>query len=171
PPKEVLKPLLHIWKKGMKIPFDTIAEFLDGLGYKRAAVVSDKGEFAIRGGILDLFPVASSDPFRIELFGDEIEEIRTFDPVGQKSTGKVDEFFLCPAKELPLLQKAKKLVSILDYLDDPTIFWDDLLTIEDRYAALVAMPAAKSIFFYSLEALLKRFDDLTQVFCSSIHLE
>lgn len=170
-PPEVLRPLLHVWKKGTKVPFNTIAEFLDSLGYVRATVVSDKGEFAIRGGILDLFPVASSDPFRIEFFGDEIEEIRTFDPVGQKSIGKATAFFLCPAKEMPLLQKAAKLVNVADYLDDPIVFWDDMLAIEDTYAGLKAMPAAKSIFFYQLETLLKRFDQNEQIFCTQIHLE
>lgn len=171
PPKEILSPLLHRWKKGMKIPFDTLPAFLSSLGYTQSAVVSDKGEFAIRGGILDLFPVASSDPFRIEFFGDEIEEIRTFDPVGQKSIGKAEEIFLCPAKELPLLQQAKRLVSIADYLDDPILFWDDLLAIEDTYVGIKSLPAAKSLFFYAFEDLLKRFDTSLQIFCTQFPLE
>lgn len=170
-PKEMLAPLLHRWKKGTKISFDSLPELLVSLGYNRTAVVADKGEFAIRGGILDLFPVASSDPYRIEFFGDEIEQIRTFDPIGQKSIGKADEIFLCPAKEMPLLQKASRLVNISDYLDNPIIFWDDLLAIEDSYVGLKAMPAAKSLFFYKLEEILKRWDNHRQIFCSEFPLE
>lgn len=170
-PKETLAPLLHRWKKGSKVPFDKLPEFLTSLGYTQRPVVSDKGEFAIRGGILDLFPVASSDPFRIEFFGDEIEEIRTFDPVGQKSIGKAKEIFLCPAKEMPLLQQAKRLVNIADYLDDPIIFWDDLLAIEDTYVGIKSLPASKSLFFYNFDDLLRRFDKYQHIFCTGFHLE
>lgn len=169
-PKEALAPLLHKWKKGSKVAFDKLPELLTSLDYKRSPVVSDKGEFAIRGGILDIFPVASSDPFRIEFFGDEIEEIRTFDPVGQKSIAKAEEIFLCPAKEMPLLQKASRLVNISDYLDDPIIFWDDLLAIEDTYVGLKAMPAAKSLFFSSFEEILRRLENQQQIFCSEFPL-
>ena len=126
--------LLHTWKKRTKISFESIPEFLVSLGYKRAAVVSDKGEFAIRGGIVDIFPVASVDPFRIDFFGDEIEQIRTFDPIGQKSIGKTEKVFISPADEMQLIQNAKRLVNISDYLEDPIIFWDDLLAIEDTFA-------------------------------------
>ena len=64
-------------------------------------VVSDKGEYALRGGIVDIFPLSSPDPYRIEFFGDEIDAIRTFDPISQKSIRKVDEFFLPPPLNLP----------------------------------------------------------------------
>lgn len=168
-PKETLSPLLSIWKKGTKISFDTLPEFLTELGFKRSPVVSDKGEFAIRGGILDLFPVSSADPYRIEFFGDEIDQIRLFDPVGQKSVGKAEKLFLSPAQELPLLQKAKRLVSIGDYLDSPIVLWDDLLAIEDTSVALKQMPGAKSMFFYKLEEAIKRFDQ--QIFCSEKNIE
>ncbi len=171
PPKETLQPMLQIWEKGMQIPFDSLSEKLTALGYKRAAVVSDKGEFAIRGGILDLFPTASSDPFRIEFFGDAIEEIKTFDPVGQKSIARVAKLFLCPAQEMPLLQKATRLVSLTDYLRDFTVFWDDLLAIEDSYVGLKSMPAAKSLFFYSLPDLLKKWEGHQQIFCTEFPLE
>jgi transcription-repair coupling factor (superfamily II helicase) len=170
-PKDQLAPLLHTWRKGTRLSFQGLPDLLTSLGYTPAPVVSDKGEFAVRGGILDLFPVASSDPYRIEFFGDEIEEIRTFDPVGQKSIGKASEIFLCPAKEMPLLQKASRLVNIVDYLDDPILFWDDLLAIEDTYVGLKNMPAAKSLFFYRLEELLKRWDKSQQIFCSTFPLE
>ncbi|MDE3045370.1 MAG: transcription-repair coupling factor [Verrucomicrobiota bacterium] len=172
PSREQLEPLLATWKRGSHVPFNEIAQRLTHLGYRRVAVVADKGEFAIRGGIIDLFPVASSDPYRIDFFGDEIEQIRTFDPVGQKSIAKVDSLFLSPANELALLQQAKRLVSIADYLGEaPLLFWDDLLAIEDSYVALKNMPGAKSLFFFKLEELLKRFEGGQHLFCSPHKLE
>lgn len=171
-PKDGIAPLLTTWKKGTSIPFENLASILSALSYKQVAVVSDKGEFALRGGILDLFPIASADPYRIEFFGDAIETIRTFDPIGQKTTGKADQIFLTPAKELPLLQKAARLCPIFDYLgEDPILFWDDLLAIEDTYVSLKQMPGARSLFFYKLEDLFERFATTQHIFCSSQNIE
>ncbi len=172
PAKATLKNLLSTWKKGNKIPFDQIPSLLTTLGYKRAPIVSDKGTFAIRGGIVDLFPVASSDPFRVDFFGDEIEEIRTFDPAGQKSIQKVPSFFLSPANELTLLQQATHLSSITDYLgEDPLYFWDDLLQLENALVSLKNMPGAKSIFFFKFEEELRKIDAAQNIFCTEQKLE
>lgn len=170
-PPEIMTPLFAIWKKKTKIPFDSLLGHLTSLGYRRASVVSDKGEFALRGGILDLFPVASADPFRIEFFDDEIEEIRIFDPVGQKTIKKTDQLFISPAQELPLLKTAKRLCSIIEYLKEPILFWDDLVAIENTYVSLKQMPGAKSSFFYPLEELLKQMRDRSQIFCSETNIE
>jgi transcription-repair coupling factor (superfamily II helicase) len=159
--KRDLKPLLMCWKRGDKVSFDQVPKILTDLGYVRNPIVSDKGQFAIRGGIVDLFPVAMSDPFRVEFFGDEIDRIRTFDPVGQKSVERVDSFFLCPALEKP----GEAL--ILDYLDDAWIFWDDILSIEDRFVALKKMPGAKGKFFANLEEVMGG----KNLFCSSQNIE
>jgi transcription-repair coupling factor (superfamily II helicase) len=171
-PKDLIAPLLTVWKKKTRIEFGSLAKRLGQLGYKQCPVVSDKGEFAIRGGILDLFPVASTDPFRIEFWGDEIEEIRTFDPVGQKSIGQVSEIFISPADELMLLRQASRLCPITDYLGENfLIFWDDLGAIEDTFVALKNMPGAKSAFFYSLDELLQRLKDEQQLFGASESIE
>lgn len=171
-PGNVLKPLLHRWKKGTIVPFHTLPDLLHKLGYKRAPVVSDKGEFAIRGGILDLFPVASSDPFRIDFFGDEIDQIRTFDPVGQKTIAKAQEVFVTPANELSLLQQNKEqLVAISDYMNEFVVFWDDLLALENTYVDLKSMPAAKSPFFYGLDGLLNQWQNKQHVFCADFSVD
>ena len=172
-PKASVAPHLSVWEKGTQIPFDDLPRRLTDLGYSRAPVVSDKGEFALRGGILDLFPVASADPYRIEWDGDAIEEIRTFDPVGQKTIGKVKNLFLSPAKELPLLREAARLAPIFEYLgDNPIFLWDDLLSIENNYVALKQMPAARSLFLYTLEELFKKIEGKTQhLFCAAQNIE
>jgi transcription-repair coupling factor (superfamily II helicase) len=163
PAKEMLT--FGVWKKKTRLPFGSIAEVLTNLGYRRETIVSDKGQFAIRGGIVDIFPVASPDPFRVEFFGDEIDQIRTFDPLGQKSIEKVDSFFLPPASELDLLHKASRLSSIVDFLQDPILFWDDLLGIEDAYVTLKGMAGAKSPFMFSFEEALNRIN-AQQVLCA-----
>jgi len=172
-PKGTLAPLLSVWKKGTSIPFESLPQLLGSLGYNREPVVSDKGEFAMRGGILDLFPVSSADPYRVEFFGDTIEQIRTFDPVGQKTIGKAEKLFLSPAKELPLLREATRLSSICEYLsEDPLFFWDDLLAIEDTSVALKQIPAARSLFLSSLDEFFKKLPGKTQhVFCSAHNIE
>jgi transcription-repair coupling factor (superfamily II helicase) len=172
PAKEQIKGLFSIWQKGAQLSFSQIPQLLTDLSYKRVPAVSDKGEFAIRGGIVDLFPVTSEGPFRIDFFDDKIEEIRTFDPVGQKSFQKIDSFFLSPASELILLQKAKRLVSIADYLnEDFSYFWDDLLAIENTIVALKNMPGAKSIFFYKFEEVLKQVEKGQNIFCAPHKIE
>ena len=95
PSPEKLRPLCNLWKVGEEIPFEALRDFLKALGYREEAVVSDKAQFALRRGILDIFPLSTPDPYRIEFFGDQIESIRTFDPIGQKSLEKVQEVFLC----------------------------------------------------------------------------
>jgi transcription-repair coupling factor (superfamily II helicase) len=164
-PKDRLAPLFYVMKKKTAIDFDTVPELLKELGYFRRPVVADKGEFAVRGGIIDLFPVSSPDPFRIEFFGNEIESIRTFDPVGQKSIAAAQEILVTPAQELTLLRQAPRLCNIVDYLgEDFLIFWDDLAAIEETYVMLKSMPAAQSPFFYPLDDLIQRLNREQQLF-------
>ena len=65
-----------------------------------------EGEYAIRGGIIDVFPMGADSPFRLDLFGDEIEKIRLFDPETQKSTGETSALSVLPAREFPTDQAA-----------------------------------------------------------------
>ncbi|MDE3055485.1 MAG: transcription-repair coupling factor [Verrucomicrobiota bacterium] len=169
---EELAPLLSFWKVGDCIPFSELPERLEKLGYRRASVVVDKGEFALRRGILDLFPIASPAPLRLEFVDEEIESMRSFDPTSQKTTGRVEEFFLSPAQELELLKKAKRLTSIVEYMGkEPLLFWDDLLRIEEDFVSLKSMPGARSALFSSPEEFLERYRALQQVFCAEQSIE
>ena len=71
-------------------------------GYRCVSQVMEHGEFAVRGSLLDLFPSGAGQPYRIDLFDDEVETIRTFDPESQRSRGRVDSIHLLPAREFPL---------------------------------------------------------------------
>jgi transcription-repair coupling factor (superfamily II helicase) len=82
-----------------RIAITRLAEMLQSNGYVRTDTVHDRGEFAIRGGIVDLFPGGEEQPLRLDFFGDEIETVRRFDPTDQRTTGSVDGFVLLPASE------------------------------------------------------------------------
>jgi len=79
---------------------------LDAVGYQCVSQVVQHAEFAVRGAIIDLFPMGSKYPFRIELFDEEVESVRTFDPETQRSLEKVDEIQLFPAREFPFSDDA-----------------------------------------------------------------
>ncbi|MDF1582365.1 MAG: transcription-repair coupling factor [Methyloprofundus sp.] len=81
---------------------------LDAIGYQCVSQVVQHAEFAVRGAIIDLFPMGSQYPFRIELFDEEVESIRTFDPETQRSLDKVHEIQLFPAREFPFSDAAIK---------------------------------------------------------------
>ncbi len=81
---------------------------LEAVGYSCVSQVYQHAEFAIRGSIVDLFPMGSQQPFRIELFDDEIESIRTFDPETQRSLDKINKIELFPAREFPFTDVAIK---------------------------------------------------------------
>ena len=81
---------------------------LESVGYQCVSQVYQHAEFAVRGAIVDLFPMGSKVPFRIELFDEEIESIRTFDPETQRSLEKIGQIQLYPARELPFTDEAIK---------------------------------------------------------------
>lgn len=81
---------------------------LEAVGYQCVSQVYQHAEFAVRGSILDLFPMGSQQPYRIELFDDEIESIRSFDPDSQMSKEKIDKIELFPAREFPFTDSAIK---------------------------------------------------------------
>ncbi len=81
---------------------DKLDAFLVANGYTRAEQVMEPGEYAVRGGLIDLYPPGSEEPVRIDLFGDDIETIRSFDPVSQRTTGNRDAVSLKPMSETVL---------------------------------------------------------------------
>ncbi len=91
---------------GDTLGLDSMRIRLDKAGYHCVAQVMEHGEFSIRGSMLDLFPMGSSLPFRIDLFDSEIETIRTFDPENQRSIEKVQNIRLLPAREFPVDEAA-----------------------------------------------------------------
>jgi transcription-repair coupling factor (superfamily II helicase) len=84
---------------GQQLDPDALARWLGEHGFQRCDAVEVPGDFARRGGIVDVFSNAHTDPVRIEFFGDEIESLRTFDPLTQRSEGRLNVFDIAPAHE------------------------------------------------------------------------
>lgn len=87
---------------GQSFNTDTTRLQLEAAGYHCVDTVYEHGEFAVRGAIVDIFPMGQETPFRIELFDDDIETLRTFDPETQRTLEKVDSIRILPAREFPL---------------------------------------------------------------------
>ena len=131
-------------QRGMKIaPLDLI-EFLEAQGYEPEAQVTQKGEIALRGGILDLFPPTSPWPVRLEFFGDELESLRHFDPQTQISRDEIQAVTIPPAGELGILKRQIKadpapeipFATLLDYLPpDSTLLLCEPEPLNDQAAA------------------------------------
>jgi transcription-repair coupling factor (superfamily II helicase) len=105
-PRTFLQANSFLLDRGQRLDLGAMRTRLDSAGYRCVSQVIEHGEFAVRGSIIDLFPMGAAQPYRIELFDDEIESIRTFDPESQRSIDKVESIRLLPAREFPLTEEA-----------------------------------------------------------------
>ncbi|KWV95813.1 transcription-repair coupling factor [Erythrobacter sp. AP23] len=87
------------FKPGIEIGRESLSLLLQKQGYSRTDTVIDKGEYAVRGSIVDIFPSGMDEALRLDFFGDELESLRTFDPNTQMSTGRLESHLLLPASE------------------------------------------------------------------------
>ncbi|MCF8225725.1 MAG: transcription-repair coupling factor [Bacteroidales bacterium] len=128
-------------KKGENISLDFLAEVMETYSFKPVEFVYEPGQYAIRGGIVDVFSYSSSRPYRIDLFGNEVDSIRTFDVESQRSENQLNRVSVIPnvqwEKEL-----GEKRVSFLDYIPAGATIWTDdlemiLAQIEEVYTRTV----------------------------------
>ncbi len=141
---------------GDDIERDILVTKLLAGGYFRAALVEEKGQFSVRGHVMDIFPPAAARPFRMEFMGDEIESIREFDAVSQRSTGELADFMLLPAREVVLSEgRRKQAVENIKYRSNTleltrmvkTRLWE---TMEEDIVSSVN-PLFLSLFYESLQ--------------------
>ncbi|HYD45450.1 MAG TPA: CarD family transcriptional regulator, partial [Phenylobacterium sp.] len=99
PPVDAVKAATYTAKVGNDVVVADLERYFAVNGYSRASTVSDRGEFAIRGGVIDVFPPGAEEPVRLDLFGDTLESIRAFDPETQRSTKQLREIELLPVSE------------------------------------------------------------------------
>src|SRR5579859_1506351 len=99
PPKSAVRRAAYSAKAGNIVEIADLEAYFAINGYQRASTVSEKGEFAIRGGVIDVFPASAEEPVRLDLFGDTLESIRAFDPETQRSTAKLAAIDLLPVSE------------------------------------------------------------------------
>ena len=123
-PFSVMKERIRVFKLGETVDFEQLKRDMVALGYDREEEISGPGQFAVRGGILDIYPLTEEVPIRIELWGDEIDSIRTFDVESQRSIENLEQITIYPASDFP--EEEAKRVSLLDYFDtDKTVLFLD----------------------------------------------
>lgn len=147
---------------GDRVSFSRLKEWLAEMGYYCEAVCEETGQYAVRGGLLDVFPRQASEPYRIDFFGDEVEDIRTFDPATQKSIRAVPSLSLYPietekevsygfdlAAYLPthmnwvLLDSAAQFDRFISYFMQP----ERIEAVEPGWARYLKNRAEQDVFF------------------------
>ncbi|HER27134.1 MAG TPA: transcription-repair coupling factor, partial [Rhodospirillales bacterium] len=108
PPRSAFENATLSVRVGETVRQSTLIDFLITNGYGRSDTVMEPGEFAIRGGIVDIFPSGADQAVRLDFFGDDLDAIRTFDCMDQRSTGKLDHMALKPVNEVPLDEHAQE---------------------------------------------------------------
>ena len=161
-PPEALRERTRAAARGDRFAPLDLAEWLEEQGYEPEAQVTQKGELALRGGILDVYPLTSPWPVRLEFFGDEVESLRYFDPLTQMSREEITSVTIPPAGELAILRKeiqrpeskVQGLGTLLNYLSAETILLvcepEQLVERADEYARQVP---EQDLFFVSWEEL------------------
>ena len=151
PDSEKIKESMLRLSVGDEISHDEIVEILFGNGFERVDFVSEPGQFAIRGAIVDIFSYSYNNPFRISFFGDEIDSINIFDCNTQLSKEKVDEADIYP--DIVASEQEESLVQISDILPDDTLVW---LDSSDMYKDKVFFPLLDRFVKVYMELPLSR---------------
>jgi len=141
---------------------DDTASLLLRAGYARAPIVEDPGTFAVRGGVVDLFPPMYSYPCRVELFGDTIESLRFFDPQSQRTLRQLDELHIHPVRETILTSGAEPRKRILEAADaamHPSKSTRKILEAVDQGEEFVGIDALTPAFHTSMAPLWSYFGD------------
>ena len=138
PPLEVMKERITTVKVGDVVDFEKMKEQMVLLGYDREEQIDGPGQFAVRGGIMDVYPLTEEVPIRIELWDDEVDSIRTFDVESQRSIENLQEITIYPAGDFP--EEQMKRVSFLDYFDVETsiLFLDEPVRLIENGAGVEA---------------------------------
>jgi transcription-repair coupling factor (superfamily II helicase) len=107
-PRQHIEANSFVLQRGDTLHIDPLRLRLEGCGYRCVSQVMEHGEFAVRGSILDLFPMGSEQPYRIDLLDEEVDSIRIFDPETQRTSTIIEKIHLLPAREFPMTETAIK---------------------------------------------------------------
>lgn len=138
PLEEIRKNLLH-YRNDSEVDLDQLKMALVKLGYERTGQVEMPGQFSVRGGIIDIYPLTEENPVRMELWGDEVDSIRSFDVQSQRSLENLEELTIYPAAEIP---GEKNQVTFLEYfpekerlifLDEPNRLGESAEIVEEEF--------------------------------------
>lgn len=111
-PPAVLQERMLTIASGQRLPMDDLIAHVVESGYERVDMVEGRRQFSVRGGLIDIFPVAAGSPVRIDFFDDEVDSVRVFDPETQRSTTALPRVHIGPAREWPLVVSDDVLAAI-----------------------------------------------------------
>jgi transcription-repair coupling factor (superfamily II helicase) len=165
-PDPRLRPHGFTLKRGDLLDLDEVAVELVAAGYERVEQVEDRGQFAIRGGLLDVFPATEDHAIRVDLFDIEIESLRWFSTFTQRSLGDVERVEIAPAAELAAAHRElAETAALSDEAERPDVA--DLLPVQDFHAMLDLVPNAAVLIAAEEEiapALIDHWQDVTNAF-------
>ena len=129
--KKFLKDNTLKLKTGEKVSFDFIVEVLYEYDFEQTDFVVEPGQFAVRGGIIDVFSFSNDNPYRIEFFDEEVESIRSFDPVSQLSIDKLAHITIIPNVQNRMLREKRE--SFFSYIPNSSVLWfEDIVFTADK---------------------------------------
>ncbi|MBL0328299.1 MAG: transcription-repair coupling factor [Bacteroidetes bacterium] len=108
-------------KQGEKISIDFITDVLNEYGFERADYVVEPGQYSVRGGIVDIFSFSNEHPYRVEFLGNEVDSIRSFDPISQLSIHKLTYCSIIPNVQTKLLQESRQ--TLFEFFPESTVLW------------------------------------------------
>ena len=167
-PDPSLRPHGFTLRKGELLDLDETADDLVAAGYERVDQVEDRGQFAIRGGLLDVFPSTEDRAVRVDLFGDEIESLRWFSTFTQRSLGDADEVEVAPAAELAAEYRELAEIAALEKEEErPDI--TELLPVEDFKTFLELIDAEAGVLLAAEEEVPPALTDNWHDVCAAFH--
>src|SRR5947199_2235776 len=167
-PDPALRPHAFCLRVGDLLDLDETARDLVAAGYERVDQVEDRGQFAIRGGLLDVFPATEDRAVRVDLFGDEIESLRWFSTFTQRSLGDAAVVEVAPAAELAEEHRElAEIAALEDEADRPDIA--ELLPVEDFHPFLELAPAEAAVLIAGEEDVTPALHDHWQDVCAAFH--
>ncbi|AVQ13452.1 Transcription-repair-coupling factor [Leptospira santarosai] len=176
PPAQTMQGRAITLEKGKEIDLESLLIHLIDLGYKRADVCETFGEFSLKGGILDIYSSYSQEPVRIDLFGEEIESIRTFDPDTQRSMIDLNRAVLLPVDEYILSDEQKKEYQNLLKSSDSSlhipeagygIYYEELVPlVRENHGILSYFPEPPVLLFPSPNSVSQRITHLEREYIS-----
>ena len=167
-PDRRLRPHGFTLRTGELLDLDETAMDLVAAGYERVDQVEDRGQFAIRGGLLDLFPATEDRAVRVDLFGDEIESLRWFSTFTQRSLGDAETVEVAPAAELAEeYRELAEIAALEEAANRPDIA--ELLPVEDFHPFLDVVAEEASILIAGEEDVSPALADHWQDVCAAFH--
>lgn len=165
PPVLFENSIFHL-KKEMDLPADFISK-LNALGYQAAPLVEDVGQYAARGGIIDVFSPAQDLPFRLELFGDIVESIRSFDPESGRNLGELDSVAIIPAVETLYNDENRQTISMAlrSSAEERPVDREELAQVQRDVVQRHHFPGLEFLLPYFYDSLASPLDYLPEGFC------